>query len=244
MTLLNQIVAIEKGVKSAAERELTEAHRATQRDALFSGLSRTYDPKDDEGEPLPPESTRVQQTVEAILDSVVRSQTRLFDVVLTKEGANTHAEGEVIVDGRVLLENVPVTYLLFLEKRLVDLRTFVAKLPLLDPAESWEHDTASGVWRSEPVKSIRNKKVPRAFVKAPATDKFPAQVDTYTEDIPVGTWTLLKFSGRIPADRQTELLRRVDALANAVKMAREQANTVTVNDRQAGALVFDYLFGV
>ena len=58
---LNQIIAIEKGTKSRTFQELTEAHQSLQKPALLSGISRTYRPKDEEGEQLPPESTRVQE---------------------------------------------------------------------------------------------------------------------------------------------------------------------------------------
>ena len=58
MTRLNQIIAVEKGVKSRSFQELTDAHHALQKPALLSGISRTYRPKDEEGEQLPPESTR------------------------------------------------------------------------------------------------------------------------------------------------------------------------------------------
>ncbi len=47
---LNQIIAVEKGVKSRSFQELTEAHHALQKPALLSGIARTYRPKDEEGE--------------------------------------------------------------------------------------------------------------------------------------------------------------------------------------------------
>ncbi len=54
MARLNQIIAVEKGVKSRSFQELTEAHHALQKPALLAGIARTYRPKDDEGEQLPP----------------------------------------------------------------------------------------------------------------------------------------------------------------------------------------------
>ena len=66
MTKLNQIIAVEKGVKSRSLQELTEAHHALQKPALLSGITRTYRPRDEEGEQLPPESTRVQIKAEEI----------------------------------------------------------------------------------------------------------------------------------------------------------------------------------
>ncbi len=63
------------------------------------------------------------------------------------------------------------------------------KLPVHDPAENWTHDPSSATWRTDPVKTIKTKKIPRNHVKAEATDRHPAQVEVYYKDIPVGYWT-------------------------------------------------------
>ncbi|MEV7227031.1 hypothetical protein AB0M79_08400 [Polymorphospora sp. NPDC051019] len=243
MAKLNQIIAVEKGVKSKSFAELTEAHQAVQKPALLSGLSRTYQPKDEEGEQLPPESTRVQVQAEEVLRRIGTTLTRLFDVTATKDWANCAAKASVVVDGRTIVEDAPVTYLLFLEKQLTDLHTFIKKLPVLDAAESWTQDQSTDSWRTEPVRTIRTKKVPRNHVKAEATEKHPAQVEVYYEDVAVGYWTTVKFSGALPARRVNELLDRVTKLQNAVKFAREEANGTEVADRRVGEAVFGYLFG-
>jgi hypothetical protein len=166
----------------------------------------------------------------------------LFDVTATKDWANCVAKADVAVDGTTILRDVPVSYLLFLEKQLSDLTTFVKKLPILDAAETWTHDPSSDTWKTEPVRTLRTKKVPRNHVKAEATDKHPAQVDVYYEDIAIGTWTTTKFSGAVPAQRVNELLERVEKLTQAVKFAREEANTFEVTDQRVGEAVFAYLF--
>ncbi|MFD8482099.1 hypothetical protein [Kitasatospora sp. NPDC059673] len=243
MAKLNQIIAVEKGVKSKSFQELTQAHQDLQKPALLAGISRSYQPKDEEGEQLPPESTRVQVKAEDVLRATAATLTRLFDVTATKDWANTEARADVVVDGRTLVAGVPVTYLLFLEKQLTDLRTFVRKLPVLDAAESWSHDPSSDAWKTEAVRTIRTKKVPRNHVKAEATEKHPAQVEVYYEDVAIGYWTTVKFSGALPARRVNELLERVEKLQQAVQFAREEANAGEVTDRRVGDAVFGYLFG-
>lgn len=242
MARLNQIIAVEKGVKSKSFADLTEAHHALQKTAPLSGIARTYQPKDEEGEQLPPESTRVQIKGEDILRQVATTLTRLFDVTATKDWTNCVARADVVVEGRTIATQVPVSYLLFLEKQLVDLHTFVKKLPVLDAAESWMRDDSTDSWRTDPVRTNRTKKVPRNHVKAEATEKHPAQVEVYYEDIAVGYWTTVKFSGALPAKRVNEILDRVVALQNAVKFAREEANNTEAVDQQVGAAVFGYLF--
>ncbi|WP_066371180.1 DUF7873 family protein [Herbidospora mongoliensis] len=243
MTKLNQILAVEKGVKSDVQRKVTDAYHLIQKAPLLSGISRTYQPIDDEGETLPPESTRVQVQAEQVLRDVAVTLTRLFDVTATKDDANCSARADVVVDGNTLLRDVPVTYLLFLEKQLTDLHTLIGKLPTLDPSETWSLDGNTDTWRTEPVKTTRTKKVPRNHVLAEATDKHPAQVQVFTEDVVVGYWTRVAFSGSLPQRRVNELLGRLTKLQEAVKFAREEANSTEITDRKIGEAVFGYLLG-
>jgi hypothetical protein len=242
-TKLNQIIAVEKGVKTTSFQQLTEAHQQLQKQNLLGGISRTYRPKDEEGETFPPESTRVQVRTEEIIRETTASLTRLFDVTATKEYANCKAKADILVDGTALLKDVPATYLLFLEKQLTDLHTFIKKLPVLDASETWEYDSSSDTYATEPVQTTKTKKVPRNHVKAEATEQHPAQVEVYYEDIVVGTWRTVKFSGALPAKRVNELLQRVEKLQQATKFAREEANSLEVDDVNMGAKVFQYLFG-
>lgn len=239
---LNQIIAVEQGVKSRAKDRVTELYHSLQKSALLNGISRTYQPKDEDGDHLPAESTLVQVKVPEVLRQVQEALTRLFDVTLTKESANVKAKADVVVGDVTIATDVPVTYLLFLEKQLVDLRTFVSKLPTLDPASKWVYDSNDGVNKTEPVQTTKSKKVPCNWVKADATDKHPAQVEIFHEDVIVGTWTKVDSSGAIPATRKAELVARVDALSTAVKFAREEANSLEVTDREIAANVFEYLF--
>lgn len=239
---LNKLIAIESGVKSKAKRTETDLYHRLQKTALLNGITRTYQPKDEDGDKLPSETTLVQVKTEEVLKELGAELTRLFDVTLTKEVGNSQAKADVVVDGKTLLKQVPVTYLLFLEKQLVDINTFVSKLPTLDPASEWNYDDNNDVWLTAPVQTVRTKKVPRNWVKSEATEKHPAQVEIFHEDVIVGTWTKVDSSGAIPAKRKTELLSRVEKLTTAVKFAREEANSLMVEDQYAGEKVFNYLF--
>jgi hypothetical protein len=241
-TKLNQIIAIEKGTKSRSLQDLTEAHHALQRNATLAGISRTYRPKDEEGEQFPPESTKVQTRAEDVIRQTSEVLTKLFDITATKDWTNCKAKADVMVDGKVLLTQVPATYLLFLEKQLVDVHTFIKKLPVLDAAESWVFDSSADCWATEPVQTSKTKKIPRNHVKAEATEKHPAQVDVYYEDVIIGYWRTVKFSGALPAKRVNELLLRVEQLQEAVKFAREEANNSEVEEQKLGASIFRYLF--
>lgn len=242
MAKLNQIIAIEKSVKSQTLRELTDAHKTLQKTPLLSGISRTYRPKDEEGEQYPPESTKVQVNAEEVIRDVQETLIQLFDITATKDWNNSAARANVVIDGQTILDDVPVTYLLFLEKQLADLHTFVKKLPILDASETWNLDPSTDTYATEPIQTLKTKKVPRNHVKAEATEHHPAQVEVYYEDVVVGYWRTIKFSGALPAKRINELLLRVQKLQHAVKFAREEANNIEVDEHKIGKRVFDYLF--
>ena len=243
MPKLNQIIAITAGKKSQAHKAITEAYQGLQKTGQLEGISRTYKPRDDEGEQLPPEKKLVQLKVADAVRGVLSALTELFDVVATQDHANTLAKANVTVDGAAVLKNVPVTTLLFLEKQLVDIHTFVEKLPTLDPGEAWEYNPDVDHYASEPYQTTKTKKVLKNHVKAEATKEHPAQVETYSEDVVVGYWTTVKFSGAIPARERNEILDRVRKLQEAVKSAREEANGMEVESKKIGAAVLQYVFG-
>ncbi|MEO1645437.1 MAG: hypothetical protein AAFR67_09645, partial [Chloroflexota bacterium] len=164
------------------------------------------------------------------------------DVTATKDWANGDAKADVVVEGETLLSDVPVTYLLFLEKQLTDLHTFINKLPTLDPSELWSYDEATDAWATEPVQTTKTKRIPRNHVKAEATKEHPAQVEVYYEDIVVGNWQTIKYSGALPASRVAVLKERVRALQEAVKFAREEANSAEVDEQTVGETIFNYIF--
>ena len=243
MPRLNQIVAVEKGTKTRAQRDLTDTHHALQKQVLLSGISRSYTPDAEDGEQFPSETSRVQVRTKELIKRTEQVLAELFDITATKDEANCSARADVVVDGKVLLKQVPVTTLLFMEKQLVDLHTFVKKLPVLDPAESWKFDPSQDCYATEPSFSAKTRKTPRAFVKAPATDKHPAQVDTYTEEVKIGQWKVVKYSGALPQKEVNDILEKVERLQKAVKFAREEANNTEVTTKSIAKELFGFVFG-
>ncbi len=242
MAKLNQIIAIEKGIKSKSVQEIAETQRTLQKSSLFSGISRTYRPKDEEGEQLPPESNKVQVTADEMIRKTRELLTKLFDITATKDWTNCHARADVVVEGQTLLTQVPVSYLLFLEKQLTDLQAFIKMSPTLDASETWTFDPNSDCWATEAVQTLKTFKMPRNHVKAEATEHHPAQVEVYYEDVTIGYWRTVKFSGALPAQRIHELLNRLEKLQQAVKFAREEANNAEAEEQRVGERLFNYLF--
>src|SRR5215204_5689111 len=118
MSKLNQIIAIEQGEKARANKATAPLFHALKVPAVFAGLTRTYEPVEDNGERLPDESARVQVTVTRLIEQFVRASARQLDLAATKDQTNTTAFADVVVDGEVLIPDAPVTFLLPFEKYL------------------------------------------------------------------------------------------------------------------------------
>lgn len=241
MTKLNVIVALAKGVKSRVNGAVTALHRESQKVDLYAGLSRTYRSKNAEGDQLPAESVLQRLSASDVLTELSRLLTEAWDVEATLARSNCDARASVVVGDETLTEELPTTFLIYLEKQLNDLYTFIAKLPTLDPTETWSWDDARGCYVTAPTETTRTKKIPKSTVLYEATKEHPAQVQVYNEDSVEGFWTLVKFSGALPVERKREVLLRVVALKDAVKTAREHANLQEVTDVRPAASILAYV---
>jgi len=243
---LNQIIAVEKGAKERTHKEFTAIYQGLSKTDPMQGISRTYLPLTEEGERLPPENKYIQVNVRERLERIQAILIDLFDVTLTKEVGNTRAKGTITVDGTVILADVPVPYLLFLEKNLTDLRTTLSALPTLDPADKWEWDEQQGFFKSAEMRTARTKKTTEFVVVqgsgVPEKGVAP-QVKEVTNDVLAGYWTTVKYSATMEPRRVAELLERTDKLLRAVKFAREEANGLEIDQEKAGAAIFGYIFG-
>jgi len=239
---LNQVIAIERGSKTGLENAITAAYHAVQRTNAFFGIVKTYEPREDDGEQFPPESQQVQAKAQTLIENFSEALGKLLDVEATKDWNNCKATATVTVDDTEILVDVPVTYLMWLEKQLVNVRTFITKLPTLPSDKVWHYDENVDLFTTDERISIKTKKIPRNHIKAEATDKHPAQVEVYHEDVPVGEWTTRDLSGALPQRNINEMLERVDKLRQAVITAREAANDLTIERKEVQDSVLGYIF--
>lgn len=239
---LNQILAIEANKKKHHHEAISDLHKATQKEVLMNGFHRVYEPKDEDGESLPPESQKVQFKYKEVIEQMTEKLVELIDLTATKDWSNCEAKADVVVEGSVFLEQVPVPHLLFLEKQLEDMRTFVAKMVELDPGENWTWDANSGQFKSDVVEQTKKQKQKRPIVLYDATTEHPAQTQLIEDDVIVGTWKKTKFSGAIPGPEKKKLMARIQQLSEAVKFAREHANSTDATEKKVGKKVLGYIF--
>jgi hypothetical protein len=253
-TYLHQLIAVQRGVDEEVAKTLGSVRHllAVEGDQdPKTGLSRVYDAiGDDPANNLPAQSRRVQMTAPELLGRAVTALDRLFNLKFTREEGNCEARADVIVDGTVLLGDVPVGYLMFLEAQAGKIIEMIDQIPTLNPADEWT-DTApglrEGVWASAAKKTAVSRRLPQVQVLSPAQvidgQKFEPQVRPYETEVTVGWWTTVKYSGQMDPKVQQDMRARAVKVQDAVRKAREQANRLEVTDRQATPLL-EYIFGV
>lgn len=239
------INALLQGAKERATRQFTDLHRRTEPGAHLFGVRKAYRPHNELGDQLPDQRSDVQVVIERDVFPDVRDVLgRLWQLQLTQDATNAVARADVVVNGETILTDVPVTFLLFLDKQLEALRKFIRSLARLDASEQWHVDQDTGAYASDSAETVSTKKLPRPFVKwEPPSPEYrqDAQVEVVNEDVLQGFWTTVKLSGAVPGDFVRELERRVQALIDAVKVAREEANKTAAVDRNANQ-IFAYVF--
>lgn len=250
-TRLNQILAVRQSAQSEAAQRRAELLGIMSQEGLFSGLSRTYQGRvseQDGGAVYAGKIKKVQVTVPQVIVNLGSVLSRLLDVELTQDVANTAAKADIVVTGTdgkqvTLATGVPTTYLLFLERQLKDLREFVSMFPVLDPAQDWnDKDTPPGQHKTDVIKTDKTKKVRRNHVKFAGDQYHEPQIDTYDEDTVEGQWHQVDFSGAVPAQVRQQYLDRISVLQRAVKYAREEANSAEIHDVHIGADLLKYVF--
>jgi len=251
MGKLHEILAVDKELEDTARKIVTEAMVTfSKKSDLFLGhLKRlemfSEDRKSEESAAA--EQKTLTTTVDEKLDYVAESLIRHLDVVVQKEQTNQEASDDVVLrDGRVILRNLPATFLLSLENKLAWLRKMYETIPTLQPGIAWEQDPQerSGVFkaRTEDVR-IKGEKTVQSKILVPSTDRHPAQIEKWFEDKPIGQFVTTRWSGMVSPASKSAYLDRIDELIQAVKKARMRANAQEVEKREVGGVIMTYING-
>lgn len=237
---LSQAVALDAGERTAVQKAITELHHRSTKPDLYTGTRRLFKASVEDQEELPPEAKKVQLTADTALEDLKTALGSWWDHVFTKDAGNAAVSAAIDIDG-LKLENLPVPFVIWMEKQLTDVQTFVEKLPILDPAYNWTFDPNEGVYKTDSLKKTSTKKVPQVIVKYEATTEHPAQTELLHVDKVVGTWETTNLSGAIDGARKKEILGRIARLREAFALAREEANSKDIQARSLSNDVFKYI---
>lgn len=241
MAKLHELLALEQAYHSESEKRAREVGQ-NMSPARTLGMRRTYAALEEGGQAYPPETDLVTTVAQKeIRDFVGAEFRRWLDASVQKEITNQSTKSDVTIGKKHMWAEMPATALLNLEGKLTYLKGLYESLPTLDPDVRWNWDAQNEYWVSEPEEVVRTKKVQRPIVMYDATPEHPAQTQLISEDIPVGKWTTVRYSGAVPVSLKREWLRRIDTLLRAVKSARQRANDIDAEESRYGTALAEFI---
>lgn len=239
---LHELIAVEPDLKGTAEKIVQEAIVTfTKKDAHFMGQKRRYEKLFEHEGDQPDEDKPIVTTVAEKLKYTFSVVGKALDALASKEVTNTAAKADVLLDGQAIIQALPAVVLINLENQFKKLREMLGHIPTLDPSENWRWDESLNQYVADDKVTLRTKKVLKNHVKYEATKEHPAQVETYTEDVPVGKFFTKKFSGMLTPAEKSAMLERIDNVIRAFKEARERANDIQVQETKIAGKLFSYL---
>lgn len=245
MTKLHEILAVEGTKEKAANKLIKESLHTMGKESLFKGQVRKlemFSDADQLSENV--DHQELTTTVDENLDYLTKPISDWLDVVLTKETGNQSAKTDLVIDGKTLLTNVPATFLLGLEKKIIGIRSIYEAIPTLEPGVKWVEDIQNreGVFVSAHDSiQMKTRKEPEYKVVYEATEHHPAQVAQVERTVDIGRYITTLQSGKMTPLEKANRLSRIDKLLAAVKSARMKANNIEVGKVDACSVLLDYI---
>ena len=251
---LAQVAGTMTGVRQKDNDFGAEMRKELLKEALTTGHNKVYTPDsgdESEGEGRartiltarqPNSYKAVALTVQAALREMAQYAIPAMDAVATADATNQHANADVILPGgTVLLNNVPVSHLLWLGGTyLPEMRKSIALLPTLDPTKNWT-PRLGGVYESDVVTQGSFVKDTVPLVLHPGNDRHPPQVTALEKQVHVGEYASTSLSGAIPAERKKELLDRFDLMISLIRDAAARANHTPAVEVREGEELLKFL---
>lgn len=245
MTKLHELLAADNSLSQQAQKVIGELQTTFEkRRHLFEEKRTVFRPFAEGEKEVVETQSDIQSTVPKELVWVSAHIAKALDVEHQIAVANTQARADVVLDdGTVLLQDVPATNLLELEKRLAALKTLAEAIPTLDPSKGFTVDSSrQDVFIAREVTKVRTRKTTEVIIKYPHTPEHPAQTELVSVDKPIGELREQEWSGLITPARKSDLLNRIDIVARAVRQARSRANDVEVDtSKKLGKKLFEFV---
>lgn len=249
MAYLHEILAVDQSLEGSARTLVQETSRTLDnKEHLFKGHLKVHSllrEDDSETAKQADDSVEVTSTVSEVLEYMSAAVAKHYDVVLQKDSANCLAKADVLIDGEVLLKDIPATTLLGLESKLKSLREVYNKIPTLAPGQKWIVDntsTKAGVYVTVNIEERFQTKSERDFkIIAEATENHKAQVAELTRTVNVGKFETTHYSGAMSPVDKAAIISRLDNVLHAVKTARMRANMVKVPQVSMGEVLMNFI---
>lgn len=250
---MHQLLAVEPDLAGTFKAITNETIKTFSKREHFFGHEKKLEMFEEGAEStFPVEHKKMDTTVNEKLGYQESAIIKYFDAVLQKDLTNCEAKADLIVDGKVIAERVPATFLLGLETKLKKIIQIYSAIPTLQPGIEWEIDLTLGTdvyRRKHPEESGKTETTFKAVVLYEAQfpkegekgESLPAQVEKVPDKRDIGMYKKQVWTGMLSPATKSKLLGRLYKLLECTKRARSKANETEVVDRQIGRSLFDFI---
>lgn len=247
MPKLHELLAVEKDRNAVAEKMMGEATKVFEAGTHYHGHVKSWE-YSDENRAIEnrTEKKPVDETVPKKLEWLGQHLAKALDLRYQIDLTNAEASANLVLDGVIVAEKVPVSYLLMLETRLARLRSVYSVIPTHAPGVDWQPDTDlskdGDIYKmAAPRIEFLTQKVVEHIVVVPPTEHHPAQVAAVNKDLRVGKTTTTAYTSTVTPAVKAEMLGRIDTLIAAAKRARQRANETKAPKSKIGAALVSYI---
>ena len=242
---LHQLLAVEPDLEGKYKRVCEETKKTFGKAAMFTGSHRTLSMFEEGVDATDPDTHQsMTTTVRDRMEYTGASISAYFDALFQKEATNQNAKADLVVDGTVIGEGLPATFLLALESRLKYVRSVYEGLPTLQAGIEWTPsvDKGEGIWEMKhPEEKLKTKLTVQHQVLVPPTDHHRAEIEKWEEQIPIGKFVRQVWCSMLTSAEKQDVLSRIDKLIQAVKQARQKANAEEVVSGAVGQSIVDFI---
>lgn len=247
MAKLHEVLAVEADLEGKYKKVCEETTKTFKdRPTHFLGSVRTQEMFKDDGISYPPEYLDMGTTVNKKLLYTWKSISPYFKALLQKEKTNQEAKADLVVNGVVLMENLPATFLLGMETRLKHVRNVYDHIPTLPIGIEWKHDPTRGkdvYITANPDEKLKTERQFKSQILVQPTDHHPAQIEKWEEQVAIGRFVKHTWSGMLSSADKSRNLENIDILIRAFKQARQRANAqeIVKADKDIGEILFNFI---
>jgi len=247
MSKMHELLAVENDVLGLANKVIDESSNTFRNKAseFYMGQNKTYKPNvDNDTDLVPPVNKEIIDTVISKLKYTFSKVAAEYDLLLQKEATNQKAVADLVIDGKVVSTDVPVNFLLTLERRLEKIRTLVAEAPTLPNGPKWipAPQLGEGYYQLEKAQITYRTKNDVEFVIAhPATKEHRAEIKEVKKVTTIGQYDEMLYDSRMTSHDKAVILERVDTIIKEVRKSVRRANQLDVVERAIGSKVFEYV---
>ena len=220
MGQIHELIAVENDLKGKKKELISNVLEAERQTSLFEGSRKTVQFFDEErSSEEKTELNKVQCKIKDLITLLSLNLTNWYDFKLQKEKSNQEAQASIVIDEKILAENLPVTFLLGMEDELRELKSILVKIPTLSKSIDWKKLDDDTYQSETPIKRPKTEKKWMHKVMYDATDKFPAQIKEWSEDRPCGKTIEDKWSGMIPESEKQEYINKCEKLLKGIDIS-------------------------